>query len=139
MIKARVFSKVATAWLVGVGIGELSAPSFFAIYTSLLVIAVLYLLWRDSKVIRCIMPICALLLLGAGYAVLRSHTTDFETIDFFNGTIQKVEGRISEPPDVRATHQKITVTDIYMQNEFKTGKLLLLAGNDKTFSLNDTI
>ena len=134
----RIPAVVAAAMLCGVGVGEITAPTFFILYCGLLTTGLLFLIAKKSSV-RFSTVILACMLLGAAYAVARLHETDTNSIDYYNGRVGTITGSVVALPDVRDTHQKLTLRVTSHDSAPVSGKLLILLSKEERAAYGDTI
>jgi competence protein ComEC len=138
MNRARIFSLISITWLVGVGVGELITPTFFILYVVVLGVS-LSLLVAYSIRYRIFVIILFMFLFGVIYSNIRSHSPSEHSIDSFNGSQVMFTGIVSLPPDVRDTHQKVTLTKISIASKKYSGKLLLLTSLDRSIGYNESL
>ena len=135
----RIFTYLASSWLMGVGIGELAPLSFFILYCILLITIIGSITLRKSSVVAGIFVLVGVMVLGVFYAQFREHKTTSKDIELYNGRKVSIEGVVHGLPDIRETHQKINLSVSHVEDRPVNGQLLLLLDKKQKTSIGDTI
>lgn len=140
MTKSRRLLYFITSFFVGIAIRDLFLISWVVIYCLVLVIIILYTFFCRKNYFR----IAYIVLFGLVIGFSRmgvAHAIE-QKEKFLGNFVDKTytfNAEIIREPDIRDTHQKITVGNIVIENIEISGKILLLTGLDTEYKYKDSI
>jgi len=109
MTKAKIFLILSLFFIAGVGLRSLADVPFVADYIFLMVGIVSVILFRKNKRVRVIGFGLIFLVLGVFRYELATPKTDTNRIEYYNDQKVSFVGVVSQEPDVRSDHVKLTI------------------------------
>ncbi len=140
LTKSKLFFISCLFFILGVGLGTFFRPSIFLSYTIILFFTVILVLFWNNKLFRVGALAGIFLFLGIMRFTIDVPEVDASKIQFYNEEEITFSGVVSEEPDRRSDHTKLTVKAQRLNDNFSLkGRVLLNTGLFPEYQYGDEL
>ncbi len=142
LTKSKIFLFCLLFFVAGVGTFSFFIVDFLYLYSAFLIFLVLIAIFWNGRAIRIMILWLLFFILGAIRLVLAQPDLDSpEHIAFYNNQEVVIQGIVSQEPDVRLDHQKLTVSarSIFNNNKILQGRVLVKTGLYPEYDYGDKV